>query len=195
MKKIVVSVLSAFGLVLLAPMATFAYGGNQTNASQCGGSVVVNVTYNIVNDTDSAVGGGTWANDTISRHLQITQPSAGMYCATVSDNGSFTTFDWHSPANTGTVTAGITGGISGGYRTPTFAGALVSSPAYKTHGDLGTFDLGCDRDQNCPGAHPTVSDFVSGWNGDLAWWGWEYKTPHNGTWVNSVDGNTGDIAS
>ncbi len=195
MKKLLVSVSTALGLVLAAPLTVFAYGGNQTDVSQCGGKVVVNVTYDLTNDTDSAVGGGTWANDTISRHLQIMQTGSGMYCAVVSDGGKFVTFDWHSPNNTGTVTAGLTGVISGGYRTPVFAGSLVDSPVYKTKGGLGTFNLNCDRDQNCPGAHPTVASYVSGWGGDLAWWGWEYKTAQNGTWVNSVDGNTGDITS
>ncbi|HSX15505.1 MAG TPA: hypothetical protein VLF40_01820 [Candidatus Saccharimonadales bacterium] len=195
MKKFLLSLSAALGLVLATPLAVFAYGGNQTDAGSCGGKVVVNVTYDLLNDTDSAVGGGTWANDTISRHLQVTQVGQGMYCATVSDNGSFVTYDWSSPGGTGTVTAGIDGVMSGGYRTPAFSGALVSDPTYKTRGSLGTFDLNCDRDQNCPGAHPTVGSFVSGWNGDLAWWGWQYKTTHNGTWVNSVDGNSGDITS
>lgn len=184
------------GLAATAPVVVFAYGGDQTNPNACGGKVVVNVNYTLLNDTDSAVGGGTWANDTINRHLQISQVSDGTYCATVSDNGSFVTFDNASPAGKGTVTAGTTGVISGGYRTNVFSGSLVTDPSpYKTHGQLGSFDLHCDRDQNCPGAHPTVSSFVTGWGGAQPWWGWEYKTAQNGTWANASTGNSGDIQS
>lgn len=184
------------GLAAAVPFAVFAYGGSETNLNACGGTVVVNVNYTLLNDTDSAVGGGTWANDTISRHLQISRVSDGMYCATVSDNGSFVTFAGPSPAGTGTVTAGVKGVISGGYRTDVFAGSLVSNPApYKTHGQLGSFDLHCDSQQNCPGAHPTVSSFVTGWGGNLSWWGWEYRTAQNGVWMNASGGNSGDIQS
>jgi len=191
-----VGLLLAGGLITLAlPLQAFAFGGDQTNAMQCGGKVIVNVTYTLFNDTDSAVGGGTWANDTINRHLQISQVSDGMFCAMVSDNGSFVTFAGPSPQVTGTVADGVKGVISGGERTTTFAGSLVSDPTYKVKGQLGTFDLMCDRNQNCLGAHPTISNYVTGWDGDLAWWGWEYKTPQNGVWVNAITGNTGDILS
>jgi len=182
-------------LAVAAPFAALAYGGSQTNPQQCdGGKVVVNVNYTLMNDTDSAVGGGTWANDTISRHLQLSQLSGNTFCATVSDNGSFVTFTGNSPAGAANVlTAGITGTISGGYRTVVFNGSLMTDPAYNTHGQLGSFDLQCDRNQNCPGDHPTISSYVSGWDGSLSWWGWTYKTPQNGIWVNALAGNTGDI--
>lgn len=193
MKKTLAAVSAALGLTLAAPMTVFAYGGEQTTPNACGGTVVVNVTYNLTNDTDSAVGGGTWANDTVSRHLQVMQVGDSKYCATVSDTGSFVTYDSESPNATGTVAAGVAGTLSGGSRTSVFAGSLVQHPAYKTHGNLGSFDLECDRNQNCPGAHPTVDSFVSGWNGGLDWWGWQYKTPQNGTWLNDISGNSGDI--
>jgi hypothetical protein len=95
----------------------------------------------------------------------------------------------------GAVAAGINGVMSGGYHTDTFVGELVSSPVYKTKGQLGTFDLMCDRNQNCSGAHPTIASFVTGWGGAQPWWGWEYKTPQNGVWVNASTGNSGDITS
>ena len=195
MKRLLSTVIVALGISVVMPLSALAYGGDQTNVSQCGGKPVVNVTFTVSNDTDSAVGGGTWANDTINRHLQINQVSSGMYCAVVSDNGSFVTYDNASPQGTGTVNAGVNGVINGGYRTVVFAGAAVSSPAYKSNGNLGNFDLQCDRAQNCPGAHPTVSSYVSGWDGSLDWWGWQYSTPKNGVWVNAVDGNSGDITS
>lgn len=186
------------GIAAAAPFAAFAYGGNQTNPTACGGGkVVVNVNYTLTNDTDSAVGGGTWANDTINRHLQISQVSDGMYCATVSDNGSFVTYAGMSPAGKPDALAdGIKGVMSGGYRTDVFAGSLVSDPSpYKTKGQLGTFDLNCDRFQNCDGVHPSINSFITGWGGAQPWWGWEYKTAQNGVWVNASAGNSGDITN
>jgi hypothetical protein len=79
------------------------------------------------------------------------------------------------------------GRMSGGYNTGTFSGSLVANPTYDTKGQLGSFDLMCTNAYTCPGDHPTVSSYVSGWNGNLAWWGWQYKTAQNGTWTNAVD--------
>jgi hypothetical protein len=182
------------GLAAAAPFAVFAYGGNQTNLSACGGKVVVNVNYTLVNDTDSAVGGGTWANDTINRHLQISQVNEGVYCATVSDTGTFVTFDNASPNGGGVVSAGIEGTISGGYHTDKFAGTRIPNPTYKTKGQLGSFDLQCDRNQNCPGKHPAIASYITGVYAQ-PWWGWEYTTASNGVWVNASGGNTGDITN
>jgi hypothetical protein len=177
------------GLAVALPVAAFAYGGSETNTAQCDGhgKVVVNVNYSMVNDYDSGVGTPTpWANDTINRHLQIFQVGTGSYCAVVSDEGSFVTFDSTGPAGTGHVSAGVTGRISGGYRTPVFSGTLAST-TYGTKGQLGSFNLQCTDAYVCEGARPKISSYVSGWNGDQAWWGWQYKTAQNGTWTNAID--------
>lgn len=190
MKKLILSILAALGVAVAVPAMAFAYGGNQTNASQCGsGKLVVNVTYNLYNDYDSGVGVPQgWANDTINRHLQIRQVSSDTYCATVSDTGSFVTFVGSSPAGDSTVAAGIKGVINGGYRTTVFQGTLDSSPAYATKGQLGSFDLQCTDAYTCPGEHPSYLSYFTITSGDdLAWWGWEYKTPQNGTWINALD--------
>src|SRR5579859_4793747 len=92
-----------------------------SNPTQCAhGALIVNVNYTLINDFDSGVAGNAWANDTINRHLQIRQDGNGAstsYCAMIDDTGSFVTFAGPSPQNTGTVSAGITGRINGGYTT------------------------------------------------------------------------------
>ena len=197
MKKILLSVLAAFGISVALPLTVFAYGGNQTNQGSCGnGKQVVNVNYTLVNDYDSGVNGNAWANDTINRHLQVWNVSGNEYCAIVEDQGSFVTFAGDSPNGSGAVAAGVNGRINGGYTTTTFSGDFVGSANYSTHGNLGSFDLACIDAYNCPGAHPTFLSYFSGtpsW--DYAWWGWQYQTAQNGTWLNSVDANTGDITS
>lgn len=190
MTKLTGLAVAVAGASLAIAPAAFAYGGTQTNANQCGaGEQVVNVTYTLTNDYDSGVGiPQGWANDTINRHLQVWQVGADSYCAVVSDEGSFVTLGGTTgPAGTGTLSAGITGRMSGGYRTSVFAGTLNSNPVYASGGQLGSFDLQCQDAYTCPGAHPTVSSYVTGWDGSLAWWGWQYKTAQNGTWTNSVD--------
>src|SRR5262249_18901342 len=41
------------GIAVAAPFAVFAYGGTETSPNACGGKVVLNVTYTLLNDTDS----------------------------------------------------------------------------------------------------------------------------------------------
>lgn len=187
---------SAFFMSVFAAgvLATAVSAGNN-NPPQCGsGKLIVNVNYTLVNDYDSGVHGNAWANDTINRHLQIWQVGDGTYCALVNDNGSFITFSGDSPGGTGTVSAGISGRINGGYTTNAFSGTLDPAPAYATHGQLGSFDLQCDPSFNCPGAHPS---FLSYFSGSPSWgyadWGWTYHTAKNGDWVNDSSGNSGDI--
>ncbi len=165
----------------------------QTQCAQ--GALVVNVNYTLINDFDSGVAGNAWANDTINRHLQIRQVgTTTSYCAMIDDTGSFVTFAGVSPGGTGTVPAGIDGRINGGYTTTQFTGTLDSSPAYKTHGNLGTFDLNCDMSFNCPGAHPSYLSYFTTTSGDsFATWSWSYHTAQNGNWVNADSGNFGDI--
>ena len=178
-----------FGILAVAGTASA-----KNNPAQCGGKLVVNVTFGLYNDYDSGVAGNAWANDTITRHLQIRDAGDGTFCALVNDTGSFVTFAGASPAGTGTVSAGITGGINGGYTTTAFSGTLDSSPAYSTRGNLGSFDLQCVDANTCPGAHPTfLSYFNAGVIWDYADWAWRYHTAQNGDWLNALSGNEGDI--
>jgi hypothetical protein len=176
------------------------YGSSQLDSVHCGltkqSKNVVNVSFRMINDYDSAVGGNAWANDTMHRELRIWQVSPGMFCATVTDTSKFVTFAGPSPQGTGTVSAGIPGAIRGGEITGQFAGTLNPSPAYPTQGNIGfnnTFDLMCTSAYTCPGARPTISSYINGYAGQLQWWGWQYVTDTHGIWVNSQDGNSGDI--
>lgn len=189
-------------LALCASFAFSAFAFGTASASnsgthdqpQCGGKMIVNVTYRVTNDFDSGVNGNAWANDTIYRHLRVSDLGSGMYCAAVDDTGYFVTFAGDSPGGTGTVAAGIVGVLNGGYVTTAFAGTLDPSPAYATHGNLGSFDLQCDASFNCPGARPSFLSYFSGspsW--DYASWGWTYDTARNGDWANDSSGNSGDI--
>jgi hypothetical protein len=191
---------SGAGLAIAAPSLASAqdnqsFVGNNLDASQCKpGKKVVDVNYKLINDYDSGVHGNAWANDTIHREVSIWNTGDNNFCAIVKDNGTIVTFAGDSPNGTGTVAAGITGEINGGYRTASFQGTFVGNATYATHGNLGTFDLQCTDANNCPGTHPTFLSYFSGsptW--DYAWWGWEYDTCQNGSWINSITTNTGDI--
>jgi hypothetical protein len=176
------------------------YGSSQLDSSHCGltkqSKNVVNVSFRMINDYDSGVLGNAWANDTMHREIRIWQVSPGIFCGTVTDTSKFVTFAGASPGGTGTVSADVPGVFRGGEITGQFAGTLNPTPAYPTQGNIGqdnTFDLMCTSANDCPGAHPTIGSYISGYAGQLQWWGWQYVTSGHGIWVNSQDGNTGDI--
>jgi hypothetical protein len=184
------------GLVVLAALlipATAVAAGPSLDASQLAtskcaptGAAVVNVLYGLKNDYDSGYAGNAWANDTILRHLRV-WPTGGGYCAIAQDVGVFTTFAGPSPSGLSTVSAGVVGVLTGGYRSTVFTGTFTPS-AYATSGYLGTFDLACTSASNCPGARPSPLAYFTGAVGfDLTWWGWAYATRSHGTWVNSID--------
>ncbi len=188
--------LGAFIVLALSAVvigAASASNGGTYTPPQCGGTMIVNVTYTLTNDFDSGVAGNAWANDTVKRHLQVFDLGDGTFCAAVNDTGSFVTFAGTSPAGTGTVSAGISGVLNGGYITNDFTGTLVTDPAYATHGNLGSFNLQCDSSFNCPGDHPSFLSYVSTGDWTQPAWGWTYHTAQNGNWVNSSGGNSGDI--
>ena len=192
-------------LYKITPASTARYGSDQLDSSRCGltkqSKNVVNVSFRLINDYDSGVHGNAWANDTVHRELRIWRisPTGNTYCATQTDTAKFVTFAGDSPGGTGHVSAGIPGSFVGGELTGQFTGSLVASPAYPTRGDVGptlstnTFDLRCTDANTCPGAHPSISSYVTGYDGRLAWWGWQYTTDGHGTWTDSSDGITGDI--
>lgn len=169
--------------------------GAQLNGGQCGtGTLVVDVTYKLINDPDSSITGHDWAIDSFNKHVQVWQTGTDSFCAVVHYEGKFTTVSGNSPQNTDpNISAGITGNSEGGYRA-TFTGTLNSSPAEPAFGNMGTVDV------NDPaGFDWTQAYFTTFNNFDQVWWGWIYRTPHNGTWVNACDGssvcpgNSGDI--
>ncbi len=191
----------AIGLALIIPAAlaqelTLNWG-QQVNAAQCDrtGRPVINVTHEVTNDIDSGLG-GWWAYDNYNRHIQVWQVGADTFCALVSYDGSFVTDDGPSPGNTDTIAAGITGSMAGGYRA-TITGTL--NPTLRTRGFIGAFNYGCDVDalngrDSCTGLFNWLDAYFSaGWTFTYEWWGWIYTTENNGTWINSIDGNQGDI--
>jgi hypothetical protein len=189
MKRLILTLIAAFGLVAAVPAAAFAYGGPETNPTACpGGKMVVNVTYEVTNDLDSAVGGQNWANDTLNRHLQVWQVGSDQYCAQLSDNGSFVTLGSVDPATgtPGALDAGISGVINGGYTTGVYSSSFSSSD-YATKGHLGTFDANA--------AHPSILSYTPQWPYSQPYWGWSYHTAKNGDWVNASAGNSGDITN
>lgn len=170
--------------------------GSQLNATQCkagDGKLVVNVVQHVVNNADSGVGGNTWALDNFQRQIQVWQTSDTTFCATLKYQGSFVTFAGHSPGNGSEIAAGITGTFEGGYIAQ-ITGKLKSVPGASTRGNIGTVDYACDASGNCPGASFWAElYFESAFTFDQPWWGWIYHAGADGTWVNAVSGNSGDI--
>lgn len=173
--------------------------GTQLNAAECnttGAKLVINVVQQVTQDIDSGVA-GNWAYDQYNRHIQVWQLTTNSFCAVVKYTGSFSTVNGPSPGGTGTVAGGVTGTMEGGYRTTVFTADLMTTPVWKTKGNLGSFNYGCDATSGI--CDDTVRVFwgdkyftnIIGFN--FAWWGWVYHAGDNGSWVNSSDGNSGDI--
>jgi hypothetical protein len=180
----------ALVIAVLGASSVAAYGGHNLSAAACGGGrLVINVTMKVVNDADSGVGGNSWATDSYNRHLKVWQAADGTFCATARYQGHFVTNDGLSPSGLDTVSAGVKGTFHGGYRSTNFTGTLNPTPAYRTHGFIGTFNyqLGANVWSWTDAYFSSTSGF------DLAWWGWQYKAGSHGRWVNSSDGNSGDI--
>ena len=168
----------------------------ELTASKCNGvgRPIVNVRQKVKNDADSGFA-GYWAIDQYTRDITVYKTATvGTYCATVEYDGKFVSFAGASPNNTGTIAAGIKGEMNGGYRSTLFTGALLSTPLWPTHGNVGTTDYNCDNLGNCPGRIDWTTKYFSTTSGfDLAWWGWIYNTQHHGTWINAISGSVGDI--
>lgn len=201
MKKLMLSVATLTLFVVLIPggqgMAAPHLWGSQVNPGKCGGPpgrLLINITHQVINDGDSGLG-GYWAYDDYNRHIQVWQVDADTFCVDVRYLGSFETVAGASPGNTDIIAAGIDGTFQGGYRA-SIAGTPNPNPAFRTRGNIGTFDYGWDGHSD-HGAHTpfswlgayfsSVSDFT------YEWWGWIYQAGSNGTWTNSTDGNQGDI--
>lgn len=170
--------------------------GSELNTGQCigesGGLLVINVIMRVSNDDDSGLN-GYWAEDNYQKHIQVWKVGATTFCAVVRYIGSFSTYEGPSPGNTDTIAAGIKGTFQGGY-SANITGSLDPSPLYKTRGNIGQFDFNCDGSGNCPDYVNWVDEYFNdGWGFTYQWWGYVYHGGKNGTWVNSSDGNEGDI--
>ena len=198
MRRISIAFALALVVGLLAVPATLAASGpkpqlnfgQELNAAQCsGGTLVINVTMKVVNDLDSGQAGNYWAHDNYNKHVQVWQTGPNTFCVVASYDGKFTSIgDQTTPGATDTFTASITGTYQGGYRA-TITGSLNVDPGHATRGNIGTFDFH-DRTTT----YNYVADYFQPGNTfTYDWWGWIYHGGSNGTWVNSIDGNSGDI--
>lgn len=202
MKKLAVlaTTVAFLGLLILGGQAIAAPSvhlnwGSEVDPGQCDGApgkLVINVTHQVTNDIDSGIA-GFWAYDDYNKHIQVWQVDTGTFCADVRYLSSFITDDGPSPQNTDTIAAGIEGTFEGGYRA-TITGTLNPSPSYRTKGNIGTFDYGCDVDTgSCTSLFSWLATYFTSSSFTYDWWGWVYHGGSNGTWVNSSDGNQGDI--
>jgi hypothetical protein len=174
------------------------------------GDQVLNVSYKIVNSVDSGTGTNDsgapwWAVIDYVLQVQVSQTGADTFCATAKTQGSFVSVGGDGPGcandtscGTSALGPGVVGTFQGGY-TQTFTGTFAPD-GQRTRGSLGTFDHGCDPevdDPGCDGAGVTrwlglYFTGVSGFDFD-EWWGWVYHAGNNGSWVNAIDGNSGNI--
>mgnify|MGYP001609294525 CR=1 FL=1 len=169
------------------------------------------MSYKIINSLDSGTGQNDsgavwWAVIDYVLQVRVTETPAG-FCATVKTQGNFTTVAGDGPGcindatcgqPAGRVDGGVVGTFQGGY-TEEFTGTF-NPGSQRTKGSLGTFDHACDPavvSGACSGAGVTrwlglYFSSVGGFGFD-EWWGWVYHAGNNGSWVNKVDGNAGNI--
>lgn len=168
----------------------------QLRPSACNpvGNAIIDVEQKVVNDVDSGQQGNNWAVDRYSRHIRVWKTSTpGTYCGIVEYEGTATTLAGLAPGPTGTVGAGIVAHMRGGRRV-TITGTLLSTPAWRLKGNVGTFDYGCTTDPDCPGVVSWPGQyFDTGFTYADDWWGWSYDAGRHGTWINAVTGNSGNI--
>ncbi len=195
--KKIASILAILALLAM-PVAVYADCVDDFDLSDCGPTSVdptVDVTQGVTNDVDSGVGGNYWAYDDYQRSIRVWEIEESWY-AVVQYNGQFETVAGTSPNATGTVGEGVTGTMQGGY-VAYVSGDMLEQSGWPTQGYVGSFDYQGDPETGeIPGAvsWPTQyfdDDFVF----EYAWWGWQYLPvcESNGSWVNSQDGNAGDI--
>ena len=200
MRRVVLKLIAFVAVIMLfSVQAAWATPGlkldrHSTAPQACAGNgadLLVDVHYTLLNDADSRFGGGYWANDTLYRHLQIWAETDGTYCAVIDDGGSFVTWAGTGPAGTGSLSAGISGEIVGGYITTDIVFVGTFNPnALPTTGNLGVYDLQCDQYGNCPGSAISWLAYFGGSVSSahyFAEWGWIYHAGDHGTWLNQDD--------
>jgi hypothetical protein len=184
-------------LAASAPAAPPTLGwGTEVNPGQCetSGSPIVNVNYKVINSVDSGTAGNYWAFTDYSKRVQLWQQGDDAYCAVVSYQGHFAGEEGQrSPGDTESLDGDEDGTFQGGYRA-TITGELLADPTWPARGHVGVIDHGCDISGACPGRDNWVEEYFGpGYGFEYAWWGWIYHGARHGTWVNSSDGNAGDI--
>lgn len=162
------------------------------------GGPVVTVIQEVVNDIDSGHN-GFWAHDDYRRLIQMWEVGDGEFVAVVQYNGQFEAVGGQNEPGKnadGTLEGDEDGLIHGGYAA-SLKGELQDDPNWPTHGFVGTFDYEGDVHAGTrPGAvrwdyQYLVPDSVTF---EFEWWGWVYRGGDDGTWVNAVDEDCGNIS-
>lgn len=170
--------------------------GQEITPARCdeAGKLVVNVKENIVNTVDSGEAGNNWAFDTMNRQIQVRDNGDGTFCVVMRNEGKFDAQAGQtSPGAGGVLTGDEDGTYRGGYRA-TITGTLKTTPVWRTNGSVGTTDYQCDISGTCPGYVNWAGQyFEPGYGFTYDWWGWIYTAGGYGSWLNSSDGNSGDI--
>jgi len=170
--------------------------GRELSARECDGDLVVNVTQRVVNDVDGGVN-GYWAYANYRRLIRVWEVDEGTYCTTVKYVGEFDAVEGRpSPGEGGgdPLSGEEDGRLQGGYAA-TIEGTLEDDPPWPTRGFVGTTDYEGDvATGDVPGAVNWVSGvYFEDSTFSFDWWGWIYRGGRCGTWVNSIDGNCGDV--
>lgn len=156
------------------------------------GPPVVNVTETVLNVVDVGVDGHVWALDDSGNWLRIWRTGPDTYCVIERSVGVFTTFAGPSPALTGSVPDGRTGGFVG---TTTFRVSGVFQPKFATSGYLGRLNAECDREENCATLDYRFTEkyFATVDAFDIEAFDATYASPRHGRWVQTTDSSSGDI--
>jgi hypothetical protein len=174
--------------------------GTELSAASCTGKIgnpVVNVTEKVIGDVDSGISGNYWANDVYTRHIQVWRVgSKGSqdYCALVTYDGTATAIEKEiGPGGSGSIGSGVAALMKGGRRA-LISGSLLPVPRWPTRGSVGTVDYKCDTTGYCASPVSWVEQyFAPGNTYSDAWWGWFYEAGSHGSWLNSSQGNWGNI--
>lgn len=195
-RLILAAVVFAFmvGIAYAAPPEPLNWGSQISGQCSMDGELVVNVVMKVTNSIDSGEGGNYWATENYNRTIQVWSQEDGSYCARVMYLGKFSGVAGQtSPGNVGPMTGAERGSFEGGYWA-TIHGSLKSTPDWATNGFVGTFDYHCDAVAGtCTTPVNWFAAYFDSYTYDLNWWGWTYHGGKYGSWVNSVDGNSGDI--
>lgn len=178
---------SLFVLILSVVTIALFIAPTPATADTCS-TLVTEVSWKFIS-VDSKVGGGYWAYDTILSNAEIYDCGEGTYRAVINQTGMFESWGSGSPGNTGTIEGGVEGSIVG-TMTVLFQGADPTDLS----GFLGEFDFGCDHDANCS-SYVSWRDllFDSYESYSYEFWEWLYTTCDGRAWLNSQNGNEGDI--
>lgn len=157
------------------------------------------VTTTLKDRPDSGMAGNDWALDALSRTTKICEDAPGVYSASVTDTGTFTTQAGKSPDGAADNVAGIKGYVTGGF-----------TATFKAPGGFDGYQGKYDGESYTGSAPSSSGDWVKNvWGGqgfesvtNLVGWKWIYWTCNPDVtkatekWVNAdvaVGGNSGEI--